>query len=137
MSRLDDAIVILRQDFELALCEWEVRTSIVKQEDEGEVTISFKLWGHSISGDLVLDGIGVRWVTPDDCPYEIRGELSIWRWISMRMADALDAKPTIYEKDVRSLLISIRQKLAPTERAAIDPAVFSLVEAYPALASDA
>jgi hypothetical protein len=134
---LDDALTVLRQDFTSALSDWDASVEAsVEDDDNNLVSISFSLWGHDIYGQFYRDGRG-RWLTPDDSPHEVANEVGIWRWISMRMADMLDRRPTMYEKDVRPLLASIRQNLAPTERAAVDPAVLDLVELYPALASDA
>lgn len=135
MSKFEAGIINLRTEFTWALSDWNVAVTISEEYEDNEVTVSFVLWGHEISGRLVF--YRGEWITPDDSPHRVGDCVSVWRWISMRMADALDAKPTIYEKDVRPLLISIRQKLAPTERAAIDSAVLDLVELYPALASDA
>lgn len=87
MSPTADQINNLRDSFRRAMLDWDVVVS-VKIEDL-YADVDFHLWGTRFEGTFTI--IKNTWATLSDCPHEIKGSISVWQWIAMKLHEKITA----------------------------------------------
>jgi hypothetical protein len=82
-----DQINELRDNFRVALLDWDVPVSVTIEDDYA--IVRFTLWGTKIEGWFQRHKN--QWITNPDCPHAITGSTSVWQWIATHLHERLPA----------------------------------------------